>query len=91
MKAARYLRDLGPQNSCQEVFHEHEILTIPALYITEVILLAVFKNKVKLEDYHQYTRNASLTCQAFFKRAQYFNNLTDHIKQDTVNTFRGKL
>uniref|UniRef100_A0A1B6FIE1 Reverse transcriptase domain-containing protein n=1 Tax=Cuerna arida TaxID=1464854 RepID=A0A1B6FIE1_9HEMI len=102
-KAIRILADLKYLESCQQAFQEHKILTVPALYISEVILLAISTNKTKLGDHHQYnTRNASnfsfpihhlsLTeKKPTYKGALYFNNLPDHLKQDTGRLFKRKL
>lgn len=102
-KAIRILANLEYRDSCRQAFQEHKILTVPSLYISEVILLAISTNKTKLGDYHQYsTRNASnfslpihhlsLTeKKPTYKGALYFNNLPDHLKQDTGRPFKKKL
>jgi len=102
-KAIRCLAGLGYRDSCRTTFKELQILTVVALYISEVILHATSSNTTQFQDVHQHnTRNATnfklpvhhlsiSSKKPTYKGALYFNTLPEDLRREPQKTFRTKL
>jgi len=54
-KAVRIISKLQPRESCRDTFRELNLLTLPSLYILEVILYCKYKcSLVQGSQFHQY-------------------------------------
>lgn len=102
-RAVRMLAGLKTRDSCRDAFKLLRILTVPSLYIMEVIMYAVQKNLPRFSHIHQHstrrTQDFKLPAHrlALFQKkpsyagARYFNALPKCLKNSPPTMLKKKL
>lgn len=102
-RAIRYICGLRPIDSCVEKFKELEILTVPSLYIFEVILYVKQQRLIQAHNNQHFTRNRNLNpsvqhnltpfeTKPCYAGTQYFSQLPPDIRGiENINSFKNKL
>lgn len=102
-RAIRCLAGLKYQESCREAFKQLKILTVPALYIREVIMHTVRTNQTRHKDIHDHnTRHAAsfalpphklslYKMKPSYKGAVFYNNLPEKFRKNPEQHLKTKL